>query len=50
MAQAEVWLLRKALRDHPGHLQRSAEQLGITRQSLYRRLEKHGIDPQAGDA
>jgi DNA-binding NtrC family response regulator len=43
LEQAEAWLLRKALRDHPGNLQRSADQLGITRQSLYRRLEKHGI-------
>ncbi|MET0288373.1 MAG: sigma-54 dependent transcriptional regulator [Pseudoxanthomonas sp.] len=43
LEHAESWLLRKALRDNPGNLQRSADQLGITRQSLYRRMEKHGI-------
>ncbi|MET0328529.1 MAG: sigma-54 dependent transcriptional regulator [Luteimonas sp.] len=47
LEQAEVWLLRKALRDNPGHLQRSADQLGITRQSLYRRMEKYGIGEEA---
>lgn len=50
LEQAEHWLLRKALRDHPGNLQRSADQLGITRQSLYRRMEKHGIGDEAARA
>jgi DNA-binding NtrC family response regulator len=46
LEQAEHYLLRRALREHPGNLQRSADQLGITRQSLYRRMEKHGLrDP-----
>jgi DNA-binding NtrC family response regulator len=46
--QAEHYLLRRALREHPANLQRSADQLGITRQSLYRRMEKHGLrDPGA---
>ncbi|MFT4247287.1 MAG: sigma-54 dependent transcriptional regulator [Pseudomonas sp.] len=40
---AEELLLRQALARHRGHLQRVADQLGLTRQSLYRRLEKHGI-------
>lgn len=43
LEQAEHYLLRRALREHPGNLQRSADQLGITRQSLYRRMEKHGL-------
>src|SRR5690606_22394849 len=47
LEQAEAWLLQQALRDHPGNLQRAADQLGITRQSLYRRMEKHGIRADA---
>ncbi len=41
--QAEALLLRRALRDQHGNLQRCADQLGITRQSLYRRMAKHGL-------
>ncbi|NOT87899.1 MAG: sigma-54-dependent Fis family transcriptional regulator [Lysobacter sp.] len=41
--EAEAMLLRAALEQHQGNLQRAADQLGITRQSLYRRLEKHGL-------
>lgn len=40
---------RKAITDalgkHGGNLSRAAAELGITRQSLYRRMEKHGIAP-----
>jgi len=43
LEDAEALLLRDALERHHGNLQRAAEQLGITRQSLYRRLEKHGL-------
>ncbi|RXR07242.1 sigma-54-dependent transcriptional regulator [Pseudoxanthomonas composti] len=50
LEQAEAWLLRKALREHPGNLQRSADQLGITRQSLYRRMEKHGLGEAASES
>ena len=50
LEQAEGQLLRLALERHRGHLQRTADQLGLTRQSLYRRLDKHGIryDDAAG--
>ncbi|MEQ7415259.1 sigma-54 dependent transcriptional regulator [Xanthomonas campestris pv. campestris] len=48
LEQAEARLLRIALADQRGNLQRAAEQLGITRQSLYRRLGKHGL--RADDA
>lgn len=41
--EAETALLRNALERHRGNLQQAAEQLGITRQSLYRRMEKHGL-------
>ncbi|PPT76725.1 sigma-54-dependent Fis family transcriptional regulator [Xanthomonas arboricola pv. populi] len=43
LEQAEALLLRKALAEQQGNLQRTADQLGITRQSLYRRLGKHGL-------
>lgn len=34
-----------ALEKYPGNLSKVAEALGITRQSLYRRLEKYGLSP-----
>ncbi|MNU58211.1 Alginate biosynthesis transcriptional regulatory protein AlgB [compost metagenome] len=43
LESAELLLLRQALQTSGGNLQSAAEQLGITRQSLYRRLEKHGL-------
>lgn len=49
LEQAEIWLLRQALTRHEGNLQRVADQLGITRQSLYRRLDKHGLQSMAGE-
>lgn len=43
LESAELLLLRQALQHSGGSLQRAADQLGISRQSLYRRLEKHGL-------
>lgn len=40
---AEAMMLRVAIDRHDGNLMRAAEQLGITRQRLYRRLEKYGL-------
>ncbi|MGX5732348.1 sigma-54-dependent transcriptional regulator [Pseudoxanthomonas beigongshangi] len=45
---AEALLMKRALADQGGNLQRAADQLGITRQSLYRRLEKHGLRGDEG--
>lgn len=39
----EKILIRKALQKHNGHITRAAEELGITRSSLYRRLERYGL-------
>lgn len=50
LEQAEALLVRRALERHAGNLQRSADALGISRQSLYRRLEKHGLSNLAEDA
>jgi len=50
LEQAEAWLLKRVLSDNRGNLQRSADQLAITRQSLYRRMRKHGLrNDVAGD-
>jgi DNA-binding NtrC family response regulator len=48
--QAEAWLVKRALERHGGNLQHAADALGITRQSLYRRMEKHELREAAGDA
>ncbi len=40
---AEAELLRRALRDHKGNIQRAADQLGISRQSLYRKMSRHEL-------
>jgi DNA-binding NtrC family response regulator len=45
LEQAEAWLVKRAVGRHEGNLQRAADALGITRQSLYRRLEKHELRP-----
>ncbi|HEX7341242.1 MAG TPA: sigma-54 dependent transcriptional regulator [Rhodanobacteraceae bacterium] len=47
--QAEAWLVERALARCDGNLQRTADALGITRQTLYRRLEKHGLRVDGGD-
>ncbi|HET8553975.1 MAG TPA: sigma-54 dependent transcriptional regulator [Rhodanobacteraceae bacterium] len=41
--EAEAWLVERALERHSGNLQRVADALGITRQTLYRRMEKHDL-------
>ena len=43
LEEAERTLIRKALEKHQGNISHAAEELGITRSSLYRRLEKHGL-------
>jgi DNA-binding NtrC family response regulator len=40
---AELQLIRQALSDCQGNKQKAADQLGITKSSLYRRLEKYGL-------
>ncbi|CAM5379319.1 helix-turn-helix domain-containing protein [Rhodanobacter lindaniclasticus] len=43
--------MRRALERHGGNLQHAADALGITRQTLYRRMEKHGLrEPSSDDA
>ncbi|MDQ6647906.1 MAG: hypothetical protein M3Y93_11875 [Pseudomonadota bacterium] len=43
-------LVRRSLERHEGNLQHAADALGLTRQTLYRRMEKHGLrDGSSGD-
>ncbi|WP_045727510.1 sigma-54 dependent transcriptional regulator [Xanthomonas sp. GPE 39] len=46
---AEKWLIRRCLDRYDGNLQRCADALGITRQALYRRLEKYSLRATGGD-
>lgn len=39
----ERMVIRKAMEKHEGNVSRAAEELGLTRASLYRRLEKYGL-------
>jgi len=43
LEQAEKLIIRKAIHKHNGNISRAARELGVTRTSLYRRLEKYGI-------
>ncbi|MBT1446637.1 sigma-54 dependent transcriptional regulator [Shewanella sp. JM162201] len=43
LEQAELQLIRRALSRHPSNKQKAADELGITKSSLYRRLEKYGL-------
>ena len=43
MQEQEVRLLRQALKDHGYNQKAAAEALGITRDSLIRRMKKHNI-------
>ena len=40
---AEKLLIIKAVSKYDGNLTRAAKELGLTRASLYRRLEKYGL-------
>ncbi len=39
----EKWAVQKAMTRHQGNITRAAEELGLTRAALYRRLEKYGL-------
>jgi DNA-binding NtrC family response regulator len=39
----EKLAIRKAIRKHGGNISKAAEELGLTRASLYRRMEKYGL-------
>ncbi len=39
----EKLMIQKAISKHAGNISKAAKSLGLTRASLYRRLEKHGL-------
>jgi DNA-binding NtrC family response regulator len=41
--EVERLLVKKTLERHEGNVSRAAEDLGISRAALYRRIEKHGL-------
>ena len=43
LEEMEKVMIRKALRKHNGNVTYAAKELGLTRSSLYRRLERYGI-------
>lgn len=43
LEEVEKMLIRKVLRKYDGNITEAAKELGLTRPSLYRRLEKYGI-------
>lgn len=45
LEEAERLLIEKALHRHGGNVSRAAEALGLSRSALYRRLQRHDIEP-----
>ena len=43
LEEVEKTVIRKALKKHEGNISRTARELGLTRTSLYRRMEKYGL-------
>lgn len=43
LEEVEKMVLRKALKKHEGNISKAAEELGLTRASLYRRMDKYGL-------
>jgi DNA-binding NtrC family response regulator len=43
LEEVEKTVIRKAMEKHEGNISHAAEELGLTRASLYRRLEKYGL-------
>jgi two-component system, NtrC family, response regulator HydG len=43
LEKLEAWAVRKALAKHGGNVSQAAEELGLSRGALYRRIEQYGI-------
>ena len=43
LEKMEEIIIKKVIKSHQGNISKAARELGLTRASLYRRLEKHGI-------
>src|SRR5690606_21101013 len=44
LEEAERAFIRKVLAKHGGNVQAAAEQLGMSRSALYRRIQQHGLE------
>jgi Nif-specific regulatory protein len=44
LERIEAWLLRRALEAHDGHRTRTARRLGITREGLYKKMKRLGVE------
>jgi len=47
LGDAEKFLIRRALERCHGNVSDAAAELGVSRSALYRRLDRHGLDPRA---
>jgi len=43
LREAEKRLIERTLREERGQVERAAQRLGISRSSLYQRIQRHGI-------
>jgi len=43
LEQLEAWAIRKVIAKHQGNISHAAEELGVSRGALYRRMETYGI-------
>ncbi|MCB0566241.1 MAG: sigma-54-dependent Fis family transcriptional regulator [Phaeodactylibacter sp.] len=43
LSDIEAWAIRKALTKHAGNISRAADELGLTRAALYRRMAKYDL-------
>jgi transcriptional regulator of acetoin/glycerol metabolism len=43
LEKLEAWAIRKAIAKHGGNVSHAAEELGLSRGALYRRMETYGI-------
>ncbi|MCB0606871.1 MAG: sigma-54-dependent Fis family transcriptional regulator [Lewinellaceae bacterium] len=43
LAELERWAIRKSMTKHGGNISKAADELGLTRAALYRRLSKHDL-------
>jgi transcriptional regulator with PAS, ATPase and Fis domain len=43
LQETEKMLIRKVIDKHGGNISKAAKELGLTRASLYRRIEKYGL-------
>src|SRR5690606_5785672 len=43
LEKLEAWAVRKAIAKHHGNISHAADELGISRGAIYRRIEKYGI-------